>query len=91
VFLIDTTEISKTEKNFLKTYKTLLMELENYKIHLLDKPRILCFTKTDAISDELKKKIARTKTDLDKILISSITGENLGELKDLIWKKLKKE
>lgn len=89
VFLVDSTEFSETGKNFLKTYKTLLKELENYEAHLLDKPRIICFTKTDAISDSLKKKIVGTKTDIDKILISSVTGENLGKLKDLLWRKLK--
>lgn len=91
VFLIDTTEFIDTEKGFLKTYKTLLKELENYEVHLLDKPKIICFTKIDAIPDKLKKKIARVKTDIDKIMISSITGENLDKLKDLIWKKLNKE
>jgi GTPase len=91
VFLIDTTEFSATEKNFLKTFKTLLKELENYEAHLLDKPRIICFTKIDAIPETLKKKIARVKTDVDKIMISSVTGENLEELKDLLWKNLKEK
>ena len=91
VFLIDTTEISETEKNYLKTYQTLLKELENYEIHLLDKPRIICFTKIDAIPETVKKKIARVKTDIDKIMISSVTGENLEKLKDLIWKNLNKK
>jgi len=91
VFLIDTTEFSETEKNYLTTYKTLLKELESYEVHLLDKPRIICFTKIDAIPDSLKKKISRVKTDIDKIMISSISGENLDKLKDLIWKNLNKK
>lgn len=90
IFLIDSTKFSGHEKNFLKEYKTLLKELENYEADLLDKPRILCFTKIDAITDKLKSKLEKTKTDINKILISSITGENLKKLKDLIWKNLPK-
>lgn len=90
LFLIDTTKFSGQEKSFLKEYKTLLKELENYEADLLDKPKILCFTKTDAITDKLKSKLENAKTDTDKILISSVTGDNLGKLKDIIWKKLHK-
>ncbi|MBI5402785.1 MAG: GTPase ObgE [Ignavibacteriae bacterium] len=88
LFLIDTTKFSGQEKTFLKEYKTLLKELENYEADLLGKPKILCFTKTDAITDKLKAKLEKVKTDTDKILISSVTGDNLGKLKDVIWKKL---
>lgn len=90
LFLIDTTKFSGLERTFLKEYKTLLKELENYEADLLDKPKILCFTKTDAIPEKLKAKLDKVKTDTEKISISSVTGENLGELKDLIWKKLHK-
>lgn len=90
LFLIDTTKFSGQEKNFLKEYKTLLKELENYEADLLDKPRILCFTKTDAITENLKSKLEKVKTNIDKILISSVSGENLDRLKDLIWKNLHK-
>ncbi len=88
LFLVDTTKFSCDEKDFLKEYKILLKELENYEANLLDKPRILCFTKIDAITDKLKSKIIKLKTDISKILISSISGENLNKLKDLIWKNL---
>jgi len=90
LFLIDTTKFSGRERSFLKEYKTLLKELENYEADLLDKPKILCFTKTDAITSGLKEKLKKVKTDTEKILISSVTGENLDKLKDLIWKKLHK-
>lgn len=90
LFMIDTTNLSPDGKNLLKEYKILLKELENYEANLLDKPRIVCFTKIDAISDELKKKLKSARTaGIDKIQISSVTGENLDELKDLLWKKLK--
>ena len=90
LFMIDTTNLSPDGKNPLKEYKILLKELENYEANLLDKPRIVCFTKIDAISDELKKKLKNARTaGIDKIQISSITGENLAELKDILWNKLK--
>lgn len=90
LFMIDTTNLLPDGKNLLKEYKILLKELEKYEANLLDKPRIVCFTKIDAISDELKKKLKSARTaGIDKIQISSVTGENLQELKDLLWKKLK--
>lgn len=90
LFMVDTTNLSPDGKNLLKEYKILLKELEKYEANLLDKPRIVCFTKIDAISDELKKKLKSARTaGIDKIQISSVTGENLQELKDLLWKKLK--
>ncbi|HMQ68944.1 MAG TPA: GTPase ObgE [Ignavibacteria bacterium] len=92
LFLIDSTNLenAKLKKDILKDYNTLLNELKTYEAELIDKPRIICFTKTDAISEELKAKIEKLKLKEDKILISSITGENLKELKDMIWKKLEK-
>ncbi len=90
LFMVDTTNLSPDGKNLLKEYKILLKELEKYEANLLDKPRIVCFTKIDAISDELKKKLKSARTaGIDKIQISSVSGENLQELKDLLWKKLK--
>ena len=90
LFMIDTTNLSPDGKNPLKEYKILLKELENYEADLLDKPRVVCFTKIDAISDELKKKLKSARTaGIDKIQISSITGENIAGLKDLLWNKLK--
>lgn len=90
LFMIDSTNLEgKTlKKEILKDYEILLKELKTYEAHLLDKPRIVCFTKTDAISEELKKKLEKMKMKEDKILISSVSGENLEELKIMIWNKL---
>ncbi len=91
LFLIDSTKIEMPagKKDCLKDYTTLLKELKKFEADLLDKPRIICFTKIDAISEELKKKLEKIKTDEDKILISSVSGENLKELKDIVWKKIR--
>ncbi len=92
LFLIDATNLdeTKTRKEFLKDYSILLKELKTYEAHLIDKPGIICFTKADAVSDELKKKLARMKTKEPKIIISSVSGENLEELKTMIWNLLQK-
>jgi GTPase len=91
LFLIDSTNLTdaKTKKEFLKDYVTLLKELKNYEADLIDKPKIICFTKIDAVDEKLKSKLEKLKTEEDKILISSVSGENLPALKNLIWKKLK--
>ena len=90
LFLIDSTGIKPPagKKECLHDYTALLKELGNYEADLLEKPRIICFTKADAVDDALKKKLARLKTQEDSILISSVSGENIKELKDMIWDKL---
>jgi len=91
VFMIDSTHFSETQKSFLKEYKTLLEELKHYEADLMDKPRILCFTKSDAVSEKLKKKLIKLKPDIEKVVISSVSGEGLDELKDVIWSNLESD
>lgn len=92
LFMVDATKLENEyiDSDPLSDYRLLLKELKNYSDELLDKPRIICFTKVDSVYDETKKRIKDVKTDEDVILISSITGEHLAELKDLIWTKLQK-
>ena len=73
-------------------YKTLLRELKLYNPELLDKERILAISKSDMLDDELMKEIKRhLPRKIPHIFISSVTGYNITELKDLIWKELNKE
>lgn len=90
LFLIDSSEIEveSIPGGILNAYNVLVNELESYDPVLLDKPRIICFTKADIISDKLKKAIDKMKVKEEIILISSVTGENLNKLKDMIWKKI---
>lgn len=99
-FLIDVTKITEQDlqtkkdiKNFIfGNYKVLLNELNRYDDKLIDKPHILCLTKIDILSDDIKKIIKSIKSkEMDIVPISSITGENLDGLKDILWKKLKEE
>ena len=73
-------------------YKTLLRELKLYNPELLDKERTLAISKSDMLDEELMKEIKRhLPRKIPHIFISSVTGYNITELKDLIWKELNKE
>lgn len=72
-----------------KEYQVLLGELKKYNPELLDKKRILAVTKCDMMDDVMMKQLKRTlPRTLDTIMISSVAGMNIMDLKDLIWKKL---
>ncbi|HEY3250023.1 MAG TPA: GTPase ObgE [Ignavibacteria bacterium] len=101
VFLIDSTLIPfKEEKT--EDYKILINEIRSYDKRMLDKPRIICFTKVDALTDKHKKDLTKIKfvekkkkgaSDLQikipVLKISAISGENLQKLLDEIWMLLK--
>ncbi len=72
-----------------KEYKILLEELKKYNPELLDKKRILAVTKCDMMDEVMLKQLKRTlPRTLDTIMISSVSGKNIMELKDLIWSKM---
>ena len=76
-------------KDIAAEYKILLKELKLYNPELLDKERILAITKSDMLDDELKKAIKpHLPRKIPHIFISSITGENITELKDMLWSAL---
>ncbi|MBR5784394.1 MAG: GTPase ObgE [Bacteroidales bacterium] len=72
-----------------KEYQILLGELKKYNPELLDKQRILAVTKCDMMDEVMLKQLKRTlPRTVDTIMISSVAGMNIMELKDLIWKKM---
>jgi GTP-binding protein len=72
-----------------KEYKILLNEVGKYNPELLDKKRIIAVSKTDLIPEkEQKKLLKKLPADIPAICISSITGEGIEGLKDLIWQQL---
>ena len=72
-----------------KEYQILLGELKKYNPELLDKQRILALTKCDMMDEVMLKQLKRTlPRTVDTIMISSVAGMNIMELKDLIWKKM---
>ncbi len=71
-----------------KQYEILLGELTAYNPELLDKSRVLAITKADLTDAELKAGLSKDLPDIPYVFISSITGEGIKELKDLLWLKL---
>jgi len=71
-----------------KEYGILLNELKEYNPGLLDKGRVLAVTKSDLLDKELMDEIGKDLPDLPHTFISSITGQGLVRLKDLLWKAL---
>lgn len=69
-------------------YRVLLNELGQYNPELLDKRRVLAISKSDMLDEELKEALSEDLPEVPHIFISSITGEGLTELKDLLWKEL---
>jgi GTP-binding protein len=70
-------------------YRVLLQELEKFNKELLFKDRHIAITKADMIDDELEEELrAQLKLDIPYTLISSVSGKNIQELKDELWKKL---
>ena len=73
-------------------YRILQRELKLYNPELLDKQRVVAITKCDMLDDELRKEVRRhVPRKVPVVLISSLTGEGIAELKDLLWKTLNAE
>lgn len=71
-----------------KEFDILLNELKQYNPELLDKPRLLALTKTDMIDEQMKEEMRRELPPVPYVFISSITGDGIMKLKDMIWKEL---
>jgi GTP-binding protein len=72
-----------------KQFKILLNELELYNPELMDKERVLAITKCDMLDEQMQKELKRQlPKKVEAIFISAVSGYNLSELKDLLWKKL---
>lgn len=84
--------IPADSKDIRKEYAILVNELEQFNTELLHKKRLLAITKADMLDDEL---LAEMKQELPKdipsIFISSVSGKNIMELKDMIWKALNED
>jgi len=83
--------VSAENLDVSKEYKILLNELKEYNPQLLDKERILAVTKCDLLDRELEKEIKKhMPKKVPYVFISSVTGEGLKALKDIIWESLQK-
>ena len=73
-------------------YEVLLNELNNFNPELNDKHRVLAVTKCDLLDEELIEMLRETlPTALPVVCISSVTGQGLAELKDILWRELNSE
>ena len=70
-------------------YEILLNELGEYNPELLVKGRVLAVTKSDMLDEKMKSEIEISlPADIPHIFISSITGEGILQLKDMLWRIL---
>ena len=81
--------VSAEEEDIAASYETLLNELREYNPELLDKDRVLAVTKCDLIDKDIEKDIEPSlPKGIPHVFISSVSGEGLKELKDLLWDTL---
>ena len=77
---------SKDHKN---EFDILRNELEQYNPDMLQKDFVIAVSKSDMLDDELKDAIEKElPKNIPHIFISSITGNGLMQLKDLLWETL---
>ena len=69
-------------------YQLLKRELSGYGSYLGGKKHVLAVSKADMLDDELKTEIRALHPELNFLFISSVTGEGIMELKDVLWKEL---
>lgn len=70
-------------------YEILLKELRQFNPQLVDKHRILAVSKSDMLDEELMEEIRATlPADIPSVFISSVTGQGLTELKDILWRAI---
>jgi GTPase len=73
-------------------YEVLLGELRKFNPDMLDKHRVLAVTKSDLLDEELISMLQETlPDDLPVVFISSVSGQGLDELKDVLWSELNNE
>ncbi len=72
-------------------YAILLNELTAFNPDLQDKQRVLAVTKCDMLDEELMEAMKQDLPDVPVVFISSVTGQGITELKDLLWKELNDE
>ena len=75
-----------------REYELLKSELEKFNPEMLNKHRVLAVTKCDMLDEGLIDMLRETlPDDLPVVFISSVTGQGIQELKDLLWRELNAE
>lgn len=69
-----------------REYEVLLDELIKFNPELEDKHRVLAISKSDMLDDELMAEMEKElPQDIPHVFLSSVTGQGVTELKDLLW------
>lgn len=81
--------IPADSKDHKKEFEILHNELERYNPEMLQKDFVIAISKSDMLDDELKTAIQQElPKNIPHVFISSVTGQGLSELKDLLWQTL---
>ncbi len=80
--------IPADSRNIMEEYDILVNELLMYNPELLDKRRLLGISKSDLADEEIRNELRKDLPDLPRVFFSSLTGEGITTLKDMIWKTL---
>lgn len=81
--------IPADSKDINEEYEILLSELEKFNKELLYKDRLVAISKSDMLDKELELELEQSiKFDAPYIFISSVSGKNINQLKDLLWQML---
>ena len=75
-----------------REFGILLQELERYDESLMDKRFLLAVSKSDLLDEELRNDLEKElPKDVPHVYISSVTGEGLERLKDMLWAALQEK
>ncbi len=81
--------------DIVKEYELLVNELRKFNPDMLQKHRVLAITKCDLLDDELvqmlREEIENRTDGAQLVFISSVTGQGIQELKDILWTELNSE
>jgi len=80
--------IPADSKDIRREFEILLNELDKYNPELVDKPRLLAISKSDLLDSELISEMKKELPPVKTVFISSVTGDGILKLKDLIWTEL---
>lgn len=81
--------IPADSKDHKKEFEILHKELEEYNPEMLQKDFVIAVSKSDMLDDELKTSIEKElPPNIPHVFISSVTGQGLMALKDLLWNTL---
>lgn len=78
-----------TDRTIKEEYNILLNELREYNAEMMAKPRLLAITKSDMLDDELEEEMkAELPEGVPYLFISSVSGKNILQLKDMLWRTI---